>query len=78
MDQTCRIIENIDILNSFENDKKFLITMQSANFNYNHKNSSLQYDILIVDDLPYNIVVLEELLSDFKTIGKVVTAMNGQ
>jgi CheY-like chemotaxis protein len=33
---------------------------------------------LIVDDSAYNLFVLEELLSDIKTINEIKRAMNGE
>lgn len=35
-------------------------------------------DVLIVDDSPYNLFVLEELLSAYDKVNRVDKAMNGE
>lgn len=36
------------------------------------------FRVLIVDDAPYNLLVLEELLGDIKEINEVDKALNGE
>jgi YesN/AraC family two-component response regulator len=37
-----------------------------------------RYNILIVDDSPYNLFVLEELLGEMENIDLIKTALNGK